>query len=98
MKKYKVTDKHELLKKDITLEPNVDESYFSSAWAHVFDGSEIKDWNDSGWIEEIQELEFTKDDMISILNKYDNDYVTNSGSCDFKELLKEWIYFKEKTN
>lgn len=72
MKKYKVTEIHPYLKEGIVLESHkrcVDE-YFSSAWAHTFAYDEINDWLVSGWIEEIQEPEFTKDDIEQLAKKH----------------------------
>lgn len=58
----------------------------------------IKEWLKEGWVEEIQEPEFTEKEVISILVKYDCDFVEDSQNCDFVELIKEWKYNKNKRN
>ena len=67
MKKYRVTEKHPFYKTDITIE---DYGYsfrkVVTKDGHILEDNEL-DITESlkiGWIEEIQEPEFTKEDMI----------------------------------
>ena len=74
MKKYRVNEKHGILKKDIVLE-STHTGYFSREWAHEFPFDEINEWLESGCIEEIQEPEFTENQLMSFGNLCINDYI-----------------------
>ena len=70
--KYITTDKHPELKEGIDLETNA-----SMFWAFSLSGSRhsiskpIKnDWIEKGYIKEVEEKEFTKSDMIGLLDFY----------------------------
>ena len=96
MKKYRVTEKHKLLKDNIILEHGIiTGTYFSSVWAHEFSNDEIKDWIENGWVEEIQEKEFTKDDMIKFANWANKCDVAN---VDHEGYLCEWIRNQKNKN
>lgn len=67
MKKYRVTEKHPFYREGLMIE---DRGYsyrkVCTSEGHVLEDNEL-DMSESlkdGWIEEIQEPEFTKDDMI----------------------------------
>ena len=85
--KYTVTKKHQLLKEGIILESNKD-YHFSSVWAHEFHKDEIDDWIETGWIEEVQELEFTKKDMIIFGNIC---YHHNPSFINIENKLNEYL-------
>lgn len=75
MKKYRVTEKHEFIKEDTILERDLIGAVLKK-WDHYFSRYEKDTWLEDGWIEEIQEPEFTKEDMIdfykfAINEKYD---------------------------
>ena len=92
MKKYKVTDKHLLLKKDVRFDVGALElnpiGILDKFGGVNVDTRTINDWLESGWIEEIQEPEFTRKDMIDFL-KYAED---NAFNLNYEDLLDKWIY------
>lgn len=97
MKKYKVTEKHELLKENVILEFSLSKYINSAVWAHEFSEDEITSWLESGWIEEIQEPEFTRNDMIDFLNYFvvnDNHNPKNTREgCEY--WFKSFIKFRK---
>ena len=100
MKKYRVTEKHEYLKEGLILSNYIDSNRYYSPQSNYGVTScsnyEIDMFKKDDWIKEIQEPEFTKDEVIHILNKYNTDFVSACGKCDFEELIKEWEYLKQK--
>lgn len=92
MKKYRVTGKHEFLKEGIILE-SYSYRYNSLSRVHVFDKDDLDVWLKNSWIEEIQEPEFTRSDVIKILHSYDDYYVLDSKSCNFNDVIDK---FKNK--
>ncbi len=68
MKKYRVTEQHEYLKEGLILSNYTDDPYYysprSNYGVHECTQTEITKLLESGWIEKIQEPEFTKSDMI----------------------------------
>lgn len=97
MKKYRVTDKHPVLKNTTII--SVDDLNYKEydkngdlfgSWSkdtHLID-CEIE----NGWIEEIYEPEFTRKDLDSLLKFYMN----NECNCkilnpDFEVIIKKWI-------
>jgi hypothetical protein len=91
MKKYKTTDKHPFYKEGIIIE----EKYSDEIWIHDIGEIAPYDYNiayalEKGWIEEIQEPEFTKNDMIDIL-----EYVDYCSATKFKlsyfEVMNNWL-------
>jgi hypothetical protein len=95
MKKYRVTEKHSLLKEDIILSNYKDDPGMKT-WFYTphsdykvlsFGSYDISKWLKLGWIEEIQEPEFTKDDML----KFARYTYTVIDTAIWDEMLKKWI-------
>lgn len=56
-----------------------DKDLYYSGWMDCFD-----------WINEHKKPEFTYQDVISILHRYDDDCVEDSKPCDFIELVNKY--------
>ncbi len=105
MKKYRVTEKHPYLKTGISFElvcESADHGYYIFNLGLVQETLAAgidADWLNNGWIEEIQEPEFIKDDIVEFL-----EYLLkqNDRHCemDETEFVNEWINDKNenKTN
>jgi hypothetical protein len=94
MKKYKTTSKQPLFKEGLIVKSNNDYTWIEdSSDDHPYDFA-INPAIKNGWIEEIQEPEFTEDDMIDFAN------MVKAKSCgnvfDVSEYLKIWRVKKEK--
>ena len=99
--KYKVTDKHPYLKNNIITERqgdyrisyNTDDVEWSRAI--LLDMIDFNAWIEFGWIEEIQEPEFTKNDMVDFaLEYYEYRFYNTNRQLDFKKIdtcLEDWI-------
>jgi hypothetical protein len=86
MKKYKVTDNHIHLKPNIILKAKDDLYYFGDDI--YVDIRIIYLWQKKGWIEEIEEPEFTRGDMLAAFIAAVNYYLQNE-SARYK--FDEWI-------
>ena len=87
--KYKVTEKHPYLKDcsiqiydqdSYYIEYDVDNDFYSELMPWVLP----KEWIECGWIEEIEEPEFTKADMLNFNNWCGSGYAV-------LEDLEDWI-------
>lgn len=105
MKKYRVTKEHAILKKDLFLsnyKKGLTDWFYSLPYGHdtivSFGSNEISRWLKLGWIEEIQEPEFTRNQLIDFGNYYNIN--TRSGAKYTEEgigcLIDSWIKFKDK--
>ena len=95
--KYRVTEKHPYLKEGILFElvcESADHGY------HVFNIGTIQeslaagindDWLRNGWIEEIQETEFTENDIINFANFYKQNYGERQLGMTMKTALDFWV-------
>jgi len=93
--KYLTTDKHPELKEGIevikhTISLLGATEYKTSEGYGIFTIPEFKHDLDKGYIKELQEPEFTKDDMID----FANDFISNYKVMDGKEQLE--IYLKQR--
>lgn len=83
MKKYRVTEKHGLLKKGIVLDYNINDSL-----VYLFPITEyINKWIERDWIEEIQEHEFAgtcKDSVVAEGYKR-----ASNSDYNFRRVLKD---------
>lgn len=88
MKKYRTTDKHPQLKPGVqVMESKSVNDYFHFKGNCVFVNTvDFRVWLNDGYIEEIQEPEFTKDDMIDFANNY---AAMDVGEGDLNRWLKE---------
>lgn len=87
MKKYIVTERHEFLKKGAVLDYNINDSL-----VYLFSVTEyINNWVKSGWIEEIQEHEFTKRDLTGFA-----DHCLNTRIKDIDSAFDMWIDIKNE--
>jgi len=99
-KKYRVTEKHPGLKIDCTISELKYDTIggfrvilYEDKYMAYIPLSEFEYQIKDGWIEEIQEKEFTKDDVIDILIKYNEGYVEEADYCNWDNLINE---FKSK--
>jgi len=95
LKKYKVTDKHPGLKEDIVFSDikHDDLGVYRIAMLNNEPMATIpinifREWVQDLFVEEIQEPEFTRKDMIDFL-KYAED---NAFNLNYEDLLDKWIY------
>ena len=90
MKKYRVTEKHSHFKENLEIHFRGTVYFLSVVDYYTFSLEELKEWIESVWIEEIQEPEFTKQDMIEFAEYYDykNPY-------DAYNILNGWLKKKE---
>lgn len=84
MEQYKVTSKHPVLKEGVSI---VDDQ---GQYCHIDGGwMNLKEDLEKGYIKEIQEKEFTKDDILDFAMYYHNDnYPTMTGHFD---ILDNWL-------
>lgn len=100
MKKYKVTEKHGFLKNSIltfnkkeisAFNSNRGLSYFIVPKNYEKD-KYINSWLNGEWIEEIEEKEFTKSDLIDFVTYYDQNYVISvDRPVKWSELFNKWL-------
>lgn len=87
MKKYRVAKKHSFYKTGCEfVKRDCEEIEFKSGWITSESEHNIRYWLKEGWIEEIQEPEFTKDDMIEFAKKCgcESPYIAYN-------MLNEWL-------
>lgn len=93
MKKYRVTEKHLFLKKcEIWIDDtdSVDILYKNEGYLNInIDLLNIDYWFEKGWIEEIEEKEFTKRDMIEFASYRIRTSLGNTTSYD--EFFEQWL-------
>ncbi len=92
MKKYETTQEHPDLKEGIIL-TEIDNQYeFKLGHKTFFTGVPcIKVWISKGYIKEVEDLEFTKSDMIDLI-KFD----LNSVEWTPKQVFNDWKKQKSK--
>ena len=100
MKKYITTDKHPELKKGIIFNH---EDERSSYCLHSCDESEniyieqhVKNGLANGYIKELQEPEFTKDDMIDFCIWYTEQINSEKAHCFPDNNVKAWLKDRSK--
>lgn len=97
MRKYRVTEEHPYLKEGAILDQkggSKDSAYFVGETAVFIAFPDMKAFESDGWIEEIQEPEFTRNDMINFA-----DYCLEKTKAGIKAglnfyantTLNEWI-------
>ena len=97
--KYRVTEKHPYIKKDLIIkELNQSIDYGHSLYQigteqETFPVKTNNEWLNFGWIEEIQDPEYTRLDMLESFNAgamSNDDYRTGSPSMTFSNWIKEY--------
>ncbi len=91
MKKYRVTDKHPEIQEKVILSPEGD-TYYSASKAIAYDTEQIERLLEHGWIEEIQQHEFTRDDMINFCTFFES----LTGTPHYRNELDKWIKENKK--
>ena len=98
MKKYKVTKNHPEIQKGIIFTArkyNLEDEYISDIGTIVLSKNDIEIWVKRGYFEEIQEPEFTKNDMVDFaLEYYEHRFYNTNRQLDFKKIdtcLEDWI-------
>jgi len=98
MKRYRVTKKHPELKPGNTIEEyhenGCQEYALNGGIAIEINPNIIPYYLTEGFIEEIQESEYTRQDMLDLLEFADSDYVQRSGLLDWDAIIEEWIKSK----
>ncbi len=92
MKKYRVTDKHEILKKGLLINKKT-QSLISNPKMH-FGNYTIEQWLNDGHIEQVSKPKFTKDDLVEFLEYVfkSNDRHNEICAIDF---VNDWINEKK---
>ena len=93
MKNYRVTDKHAVLKENITIFYGNGE-YVVSYLTNKFSKDDIKKWIENSWIEEIQEPKFTRSEMIKFSKDISYDHppsyiIYNLSNTDLDKWIEE---------
>ena len=89
MKKYIVTDKHPELKEGVILsELDISDIYYlANSYEHY-----VEEDIEKGYIKELLEPEFTKDDMEGLLVFWDQEYL----NTNYKGAIEEYLKQKDK--
>lgn len=90
---YKVAKIHSMLKPGSIIKA-FNGTFYHESWCHEFSRDEIDSWLESGWIEEIQELEFTRRDML----EFGNICVNRTGLFNTQIELSRFIIDKKPKN
>ena len=94
--KYITTDTHPELKEGIEFEKSIDYNDFYQSelgWTFILD-DHFNECIENGYIKELQEPEFTKDDMMQFCGYLHNKLPTHSKTP--KELLNDWLKQRSK--
>ena len=96
MKRYKTTDKHPLFKKDLVVKINNDK-----IWIEEYSDEYPYDYHigtaiENGWIEEIHEPEFTRDDMMKFAYAYSNRTFMTDHYVGITTFLDDWLKQRDK--
>ena len=102
MKRYKTTKKHPVYKENLIVEVNdKDEVYIKTDGGTNLEASYIDDALENGWIEEIQEPEFTKDDLHNLMEFISTESPITpifASSNYHLRMLKLWLKKRDENN
>ena len=88
--KYRVTEKHPAYKEGLEIIDNILILTGTDDWGGIFPET-ITDWVNLGWIEEIQEAEFTKDELLRFAVSYYNARYSDKYTFYADDHFKKWI-------
>ena len=94
MKKYKTTKKHPCCKEGLIIRSSCDNIWIEDNEYEFDYDYPIEMALEDGWIEEIKEPEFTKDDMINFVYHIKKRFYENN--IDVSESLELWLKQRDK--
>ena len=99
MKKYTTTEKHGFIKKDMVLEQLKEDSKIfalTEAWAQQYPGNQVDSWLLMEWIIAQEEPEFTRSEVIDIIEEYLSYADLETTRTGIKTYIHEWKQDKQK--